>query len=402
MTDRLRHIVSLLLLLGCVAVARGQEVYEESWTLSGLHEPLARNIIARANDWLTRDNNTAPTARLDDPLRVTVVVSYDPTTRHRSAKLVRLVMGTLVIDDGFSEFLRSSTLDSLVRRDYFWHDATLTVINEELWPYAARNYEPSIDRNGDYAAAFAAADRTPERKIDLFESSAALSPNLRIWAGLGFDELTLPGFSYGKARVGIGYRRLKLWGELPSSMFPSNTLLLDRRLDGTFGAGISFENDLFGGALTLSDPSGRFGTQALQSDTGYTIGRSALFYFIIPLGKSPIGEGFVRLKLGPGYIQTVRRVEHDDSPGAFGHGDDRFKLMGRFEYASARPDGSLERSATAELFTEFVRTSLLLSWNEQFSRTWGLRASVALHGITGDRDPYLPPISFMFSPTITF
>lgn len=392
----------MILLLGCIAAAQGQEVYEESWTISGLHHPLARTIIAQANDWLTRDNNTAATARLDDPLRVTVVVYYDPTTRLRSAKLVRLVMGTIVIDNGFSDFLSTGTLDSLVRRNYFWHDATLTVINQELWPYAVRNYEPSLDNMDDYTAAFAAADRIPERRLDLFESSATVSPDVRLWAGLGFEELALPGFSYGKARVGIGYRQLKFWGELPSSILPSNTMLLDRRLDGTFGVGISFESDLLGGALTLSDPSEWFGTKAAESDTGYTIGRSALFYFIIPIGRSPVGEGYVRLKLGPGYIQTVRRVEHDKSPGAFGYSDDRFKLMGRLEYASAKLDGSLERSAAAELFTEFTRTSLLFSWNEQFSRTWGLHTSLALHGITGNRDPYLPPVSIMISPTFTF
>ncbi len=408
MPDRRFHTALLAVFLLASASAAAQEVFQASWTVQDkrhdLQQWLARSVIARANDWLTREDNTAPTARLDDPLRVTVIVHLDPTTGRRTPTLARLVLGTIVIDSDFSQFLGKGTIDSLVHRNYYWRDETLTVVNEELWPYAAPNYQEEVTELDLYNIAFDAADFVPPRQLDLYRSTLPLTRELRLWAGFGFEEIGLPGLTSGTIRVGGAFRRLRAWMELPNSFIPRLDPTITGNLDGALGAGVSFENDPFGGALTFSDPSKIFGDRANQGDTGYVMSRSALFYFMIPIGRSPVDDGFLRLKLGPLYQQTVRKI-YRDATESTDRDEDNYRLMARLEYAIATEEGALRRTAAAELLAgldDLKRSSLVLSLNEQFSERWGMRLSLAAHGVLGERPPYLPSVSIMLSPTFTF
>lgn len=404
MAHKEQHIFPLVLLLAALSFGSvsAQEVYRATWTVqdkSWLRQDLAKRVIEAANDWLTRDNITNPTARLDDQLRITVAVDYLPETRKLHRKLIRLVMGTIVLEEDFENFLANSTIDSLVRPNCYWRDMKCQIVNPALWPYVLEDEDEFGTGRDDYDVAFNALETLPDKRIDINESSIKFGPDLRLWAGLGFEELGLPGLSYGKVRIGAAYQRMKFWGELPAPINTVGSRFFARGFDATVGVGLSFETDAFGGALTWSDPSGSFGTRAINGDTSYVLSRSALFYFPIPIGKSPVGDGYLRLKLGPGYMQTVGRVTRTDVP-AFDLTDDRIKLFARMEYASANSDGTLKRSVATELFSELARHSVILSWNEQLSPRFGVHVTV--QGVLGKRDPYLPGFSVMFSPTISF
>src|SRR5207302_9040596 len=103
---------------------------------------------SRANDWLTRDNPSAPTARLDDPVRVTVIGEVLPRTSIVQTRLAKLVIGTIVIDGQFEQFLDTATISSIIRRDHYWRDESYVVLNEAMAPhYAEAIAEPHVPYN---------------------------------------------------------------------------------------------------------------------------------------------------------------------------------------------------------------------------------------------------------------
>ncbi len=394
-----RSIAILALFVVAAAAQRGvaQEVYRASWLIQDrerLQQQIARSIIERANDWLTRDDPNAATARLDDPLRVSVTVDYQPASGGLTTRLTELVLGTIVIDHDFGAFLDSTTISSLVRRDHYWRDEKVTVINEALSPLPAGIGDSAVEMIGTASArSFAAAEAPPRYRISLEQTSLRLSPRLSVWAGLGFDELALPGLLYGRLRAGVTYDGFRVWGEVPASFGAAGAPLFARGFDGGFGAGLSFEMESFGGAITWSDPLQDIDTAAPAS--GYLLGRSALFYGKLPISDAPVLGGYLRLKIGGAYLQSVRRGTAGEVAGA--RLDDHFLPMARVEYASDIESGGLMHSAAIEA----LGGNILLSYSQHFSDAFSARVTLSAHGLLGPREPYLPAYSLVISPVIS-
>ncbi len=401
----LKTIVSLIPFFWAVTLtAQMQEAYIESWTIQdkdfNLRQELARRVIDSANTWLTRDDITLPTARLDDPLQVIVLVSVDPATAKESRQLMKLVMGKIVVDRDFDRFLPRGILDSLVRRNCFWRNQQFRVLNEAWTPQEVVNYDPSRFRPAPYDLAFRAVDDVPPRQLSLFETSYKVGKELRGWIGLGYDDLGFPAASYGKIRAGAGWRNVKFWGEIPLPFGMEHTAFFARGLDATAGVGLSFEGESFGGALTWSDPAEAIGSAPLSGDTTWAFGRSALVHGAIPLGRWPLGDGYLRARLGLTYTQAVQRIHRSEGEVAMGTADDRFKALIRMEYGLANESGMLRRSIGLQLLTELSRNAWVATWREQFTDAIGLQAT--FFGTFGQREPYRPAFSVALSPVILF
>lgn len=141
----LRPILTAMLVAALLAAVplSAQEVFRISYTVQdkrlGLVQPEAASIIRNANNWLTRDNPNVPTARLDDPLRVTLTGFYSPATLSFNLQLTQMVMGTIVVERGLDEILDSTQRERLVRRTLFWRDEETTVSGTSLTPPTLRD-----------------------------------------------------------------------------------------------------------------------------------------------------------------------------------------------------------------------------------------------------------------------
>jgi hypothetical protein len=378
-----------------VSTAAGaQVVRQSSWLIQdpqhGLRQEIAERVVASADAWLTRETPDAPIARLDDRVRVTVVDEIDPASGQIRSRLAQLVLGTIVIDSSFNEFLDPGTISALVRRDHLWRD-------ESIVEFTGNGEPERLLTVRDLAAAYSepVATETPRVRVGLDETSFRISDGVRIFESLGYEAIALPGTSYGRVRAGVAYDRLQIWGELPLPIGTSTTPALARTIESAFGAGLAFDAEHFGGAITWSDAGSAVGASANAGDTLFALTRSALFAWTIPLPKLS-GADVLVLRVGGGYEQFVpmlagsgprRELEAIDVP----------KLFVRGEYAMS-VDGLQRRDAAAEIFG----TSVVLSYHEQFTRLLGLRIVGSVHGLIGDRPSYLPAYSVLFTPTLSF
>jgi hypothetical protein len=389
-----RHIPTLIACLVTLStVATGQIVRQASWSIQdpaqGLRQELAETVIAHADEWLTREDPNAPIARLGDRVRVTVVDEIDPTNGSVRSRLAQLVLGTIVIDSSFREFLDATTIDALVRRDHFWRDESIvefTGAGEPARLRSARDLAQEIPTSLPQEA--------PRIRIGLDESSLRITERVRLFEALGYEMVALPGTSYGRLRTGVQYDRLKMWAEIPLPLGTSATPAIGRTLESTFGAGLSFDAEHFSGAITWSDPRSTVGSPARESDSLFALTRTALFTWTIPL-REVIGSDALVLRVGGGYQQFVPIVAIGEGRRD-GDAIDLPKILVRGEY-SMTVDGELRRTAAAEIFG----TSVLLSYHEQFSRLLGIRIVGAVHGLVGDRPSYLPAYSVLITPTIS-
>jgi hypothetical protein len=374
-------------------VAHAQIVRQSSWSIQdpqhGLRQEFAEQVIENADVWLTKENPDAPIARLGDRVRVTVVDEFDPGSGAIRSRLAQLVLGTIVIDSSFTEFLDESTISALVRRDHLWRDEStveFTGGGEALRVRSARDLAEEIPST--------LPQELPRIRVGLDESSLRIGDRVRVFEALGYELLALPGTSYGRVRAGVTYDRLGMWAELPLPIGTATTPAIGRTLESAFGAGLSFDAEHFSGAISWSGATEGIGTPARDADTLFLLSRSASFTWTIPLRKIA-GDDILVLRVGGGYQQFVPLVG-----GAEGRREadpiDIPKILVRGEY-SKLVDGAPRRSVAAEIFG----TSVLLSWHEQFSRLLGLRIVGAAHGLIGDRPSYLPAYSVLFTPTIS-
>jgi hypothetical protein len=397
---RLRHIVPpLLLLLAFAATAEAQEAFRASWVIQdrvhGLTQPFASSLIARANDWLTREDASAPTARLDDPVRVTVVGEVLSPGGLVRTRLARLVLGTIVIDGQFEQFLDTATIASIIRRDHFWRDESYVVVNES----AAPRYAESIaSRPAHYHDALEEESPVSRVRLALDESSVRFGDELSIWSGIGFEELGLPDFSYGKVRAGITYGRMRAWGEAPLPVGSIDNPVFARGLTGTFGAGVGFRSESLEGAVTWGDPLSDDSTQSQSNSTTYKLDRAALFQVKVLTADLPFMDGSLHLKLGTAYRHVTMRTHSSADAPDIERGVDRVLPLVRAEFASHSSETGGRSLVTAEVMMD----SFIGTYVGEFNRTFGVRLALAAHGLLGDRDPFLPQFSITLSPTITF
>lgn len=383
-------------------VASAQEIYRASWTIQdkarGLRQDIARSVIERANDWLTRDDADAPTARLDDPLRVTIIGEVTPVGGLVQTRLRRLVLGTIVIDTSFGEFLDTATIASLVRRDHYWRDESVTVYNQALSPVLGLTDTDEDTVGLLFQRTFGGA-RVPRIRLALDESRYSLSSDAYIWAGLGFEEIGLPDFSYGRLRAGAAYNEMKIWGEAPVAVGSEGNAFLARGLEGAYGFGVSFEGNLVGGAVSIAEVSEQIGTPALEGTDRYYIAKSAFLYGIVPVQLVLLDNIPIRAKLGVGYQQARALPALEDGAARRPAADSlqSLKAMARVELAMLGEDGRTRRQFAAGLFGG----SITASYEEQILPVLGIRVAGAAHGIFGERDPYLPSYSISITPIIS-
>ncbi|MBC8144663.1 MAG: hypothetical protein H7X80_03695 [bacterium] len=347
-------------------------------------------MIANADEWMTRDNPEAPIARLDDRVRITVIDEIDTRTGELRSRLSQLVLGAIVIDSSFNEFLHPDIIASLVRRDHFWRDESVVEFTGSGEPY--RMHSPRDIMHDELLA-----DRPqelPRIRIGLDESSIRIGDRVRLFEALGYEMLALPGTSYGRLRTGLVYDRLRMWAELPLPFGNSSTPVFARNLEASFGAGLSFDAEHFSGAITWSDASNGIGAPAHDGDSLFIMSRSALFTWTIPL-RDLLGTDALLLRVGGAYQQFVPLVTVGGEQRE-GNSIDVPKLLVRAEY-SRSVEGDFKRAAAAEV----IGTSVLVSYHEQFSRLFGVRIVAAAHGLVGDRPSYLPAYSILLTPTIS-
>lgn len=384
------------------ATLHAQEVFLASWSIQdlsrGLRQKLAEDIIERANDWLTRENPNAPTARTDALLRVTIVGELSGAGGGVHPRLHRLVLGTIAIDTSFNEFLDPATIASLERRDQYWCDESIVVYNQALSPIAAPPEEDLDSSALEYERTFA-APRRPRLRLALDESSVRITPDLHLWAGLGYEEIALPGVSFGRVRAGVSYNQLKIWGELPAPIGNKSNAILARGLEGGAGLGVSFEKHGLGrivsgvgGAVSVAGADTVIGTPAAADDEGhYLLSKAALLYGILPIRLDLFGGATMQVKLGLGYTQaSVIPTGFDGSTADTG----AFRLLARAEFASLAPEGYHRRIIAAQLFGK----SVMASWQEQLTPSLGFKITGAAHGLFGERAPYLPSYTISFTP----
>jgi hypothetical protein len=390
-TKRQRHIL-LTIVLAVVALIRlhaqdAQPIYRSSWWIQDrihkLEQPIARTIIAHANDWLTRDNAAAPTARLDDPVKVTVIGEMLPTAGVVRTRLAQLVVGYIVIDGDFEEFLDTATISSIIRRDHYWRQESYVTFNETLAPaYTATPPQ----RSGDEPRTLSAADEKPQAIIATSHLAAWLKNGMTLWADIGFEEGGLPGFMYGKGRIGVEHGKMKLWAEVPLNVGAVDNPLLARGLSGSFGAGFAFEAGRIGGAITWNDAPEESVTTTL-----YRLDRSALLTVNALNGLAPFLHGTFAVRLGAGYRHlSVSSPTTDGEPSTV-RGLDRIDPVIRAEFGSAPTRAGDAEKITAELYGP----SLIATWSQQFTPLLGMQISASVHNLYGKRDPFLPSYSIL-------
>lgn len=390
-----RALLPALLLLALPRLAEAQEVYIASWTIQdldyNLQQELAVDIIERANEWLTRDNPEAPTARLDDRLRVTVVGEYNPTDGTVRGRLQRLNVGGLILDEDLREFLDSAITANILLRNYYWREEALTILDPSLSPQFYRNERQIIraDAPPSYDKAFGHAIPS-HRMQSLSYAAVPITERANVWAGIGYEELGLPGLTYRRLRLGLESGGVRGWFEAPLP-FSTETVLTGAN-QAAPGVGLSFELDRFGGGVTWSDP---YAVSGMTNDTGALLNTSALLYGIVPIDYINAVDGWLRVKLGVGYLQGTQ-VGQDSTGIVAGRSHEFVYPFARGEFVSLRKDGTKERGANVQIFGG----SILASYYQRFSDLLGIEVSGAVNGIIGERPPFLSGTGVWVSPVI--
>ncbi len=395
-----RLLPCLLALAGAAYGSAGaQELYRISWTMQdptrGLRQALAEQVIGRANDWFTRNDPNAPTAREDDLLRITVVGQIEGSTIH--TRLCRLVLGGIAIDSNFTDFIDSALLARLVCRDYFWRDEVVQVFN----PTATAGIAYLRDNDAGQPAIAAAEQTGPDADEIL---GVHLDESVYGWAGVGFDQLAQPGFSAGRARIGLATREIRAWAEVPAPI-GSRTGPLSRGFEAAYGVGASFEQmgigrwlAGIGGMVSVANASQTIGTAAAPDGERYILSKAALLYAIFEPPFAVVNGTDLRVKLGVGYSEsTPLPAEAAGSSTAAGPAVGSLKASMLAELRWSSLGGVTTRTINLGTFG----ASMHAMWHEQFSSAFGLRASVAVHGVLGTRDRALPPVAFFITPVFT-
>lgn len=384
--------MAAIVALVCCAHAGAQEVYRASWTIQdptrGLTQRLAEEIIDRANDWLTRDDPNAPTARVDDLLRVTVVGEIGPEGALRT-RLGRVVLGSIAIEQGFAEFVDSATIERIVRRDYFWRDEQVEVFDIAAAPFAPVN---QMDAG--------LPERTPFARLALDESRVRVADELDCWAGLGFDDLALPGVASGRGRAGVAYGSLRAWGEFPAAIGPGSSGF-SSGFEPAYGAGISFEHlglgrwfAGIGGMASAAGTNRRADTS--QPGPGFILGKAALLYAVFNVPVDILDGNAIRVRGGLGYSEAVPLARQGETGTGTPGGVGALRAMLRVETRALDAEGFVRRSAAIGMFGG----SVSCSWYERFTEAFGMQVSIARHGLLAERDAFMPEFSLFLTPVI--
>ena len=402
MNNLLRNIIlaSLLGMLYTSIPAQSQDVYIASWTIQDpahdLRQELAEQIIERANIWLTRDNPEAATVRLDDKIRVTVVGEYNQRDGQTREKLVRVNIGGLILEEDVRNFLDTGLTQKILLRDYYWRDENLNVLDPALTP-SHRSLEKEADLpSGKPTYENSFSTTLPDHPVLSLNRSIlplrAVLPDaegLALTAGLGYEELGLPGLTYRRLRLGVAANGISAWYEHPLNLSVDPVITGANEAAG--GAGLAFDLDYFGGSIVWSDA---YSISEIENDTGFMQSRSALLYGTIPAGYVSALNSWVRVKVGGAYLQGTELLSEDSGEVRTGRTFDMTRLFLRGELATTDGNGQLHQKATLGVFG----TGITASYYKRFSANIGVEANLAVHGVFGTRAPFLPSTAIWISP----
>lgn len=402
MNKLLRNIIltSLFGLLSATMHVRAQDVYVASWTIQDpahdLRQEIAEQIIERANIWLTRDNPEAATVRLDDKIRVTVVGEYNQRDGRTEEKLVRVNIGGLILEEDVRNFLDTGLTEKILLRDYYWRDENLNVLDPALTP-SHRSIEKREDRlpgKPTYENTFPTTlSDSPvlslNRSILPLRAFLPDAEGLALTAGLGYEELGLPGLTYRRLRLGLAANGINAWYEHPLNL--SVDPLITGTNEAAGGAGLAFDLNYFGGSIVWSDA---YSISELDVDTGYMQSRSAVLYGTVPIGYISSLDSWIRVKAGGAYLQGTELVRNDSGGVRTGRTFDIARIFIRGELADVDSDGRPNQKATLGVFG----TGITASYYKRFSTSFGVEADIAVHGVFGTQAPFLPSTALWISP----
>lgn len=378
-------LIFLLFPLFCA----GQESYTATWTIQNpaidLRQEFAELVIDRINNWATRNDVEAQVARLDDPLQIKVLGTYDPVKQGISERIIRINAGPLVIEDDPTLFLETRIIDSLIRRNYRWRDLSVDVVDSSLLPEYYR-FAPSVGLapTQQFELDRWTSDRTI---ISLIESRFRVGRTWRARARVGWLPLALPGLSFGQVAIGIGNDRATLWGLIPLPRLDVSGIGGPQQ--GAFGGGASFELPRIGGSITFVDP--RATLEPIDTPRSMLIGTLRL-HAPWTAGGDVLG-GRLRLEFG-GLLYSHGIVVPNGTGGITVSPEivPRLSIMSSLSVPGAA--GSLRRRISIGT----TGTSFTAGWWEQFNNHVGIEFEGAVNGLIEDPLPFLPSFALWITP----
>lgn len=388
--------LALLLLAGIAFVparSEAQDVYVVEWTIQDPESQLLQDVASRTIDainfWLTRENVAAQTVRLDDPLRITVIGRYQPRSGSIVEEIVRIRAGSILVEDDPHLYLSSGLIDTLLRRNYYWQEEQIDLVDPSLAP----DYLHKRSQNS-YGNGIRRVVEPPEFPADYQPLvSLELPDRWTVWGDLGNHIAELPGLSYGRARIGVSRLFGGLWGELP--------LGPDR--GGVFGTS-SRPTGGIGGYLNLrwATVSASFGlfrepdTTDLSDTVRLATNIAAFGTYSFP--EPVFGAMFASVDLGGGLYEGAYR-----NPTINGVSTERTELLFRPLLRLRLYPGVGRQDQVLRLVV--IQTSL---WSVQAGGSirilpnFDIQVGGAVHGLIGDRGPFQPPATIWIMPSFRF
>ncbi len=380
-------VVILAFSLAFVTTATSQDAYLRRWVVqdpqAGLIQEVASRTINAINFWVTRDNVSAQTARLDDHLEITVIGRIQPSTGAVEEEIVRIRAGLLLIEDDPHLYLSDGLIDTLVTRNYRWRGGDIEILNRALAPaYMTGLSESSLQPTNVLSWAETEA-------IPLFTKE--LSSTKSIFLDVGDPNRELPGLSLGAIRFGTRVSSAEVWGEIPlPGSFPD---VVGGVVTPSFGLGASIRLDRLRIASGISIP-----TTDRDPLTGDSVGLGA---WSLATLRFNIGQqsGALSLALEGGASLREMLTGSDLINGVVSerssilvHPYAQLSMVTR----GGEPGTHLERIA---LQTSLVSASI--SARIRLSSVVHLTGSFSYHGIVGDRDPIMPAMTLWIAPGVT-
>lgn len=376
----------LLAVSGASMQLQAQDVYVVSWDVqapkSGLVQDIAARTIDLLNDFTTRDDPNAATARLDDRLRITLIGRLDPQDGTVREEIVEVRAGAIVLGDELVSSLPKTLIDSLAARDYLWENQHMDVVDIDRLPDHARLFFESRTRGrsptgDDMSSPVSPCDRLVRFAIDNDHS---------LVLDVGFDAVLLPGFSTGRISLGYEGSSVALTVSAPVPLDAGTSIT------GDFHDDYSVDGTLHVGPVT-SHVS--IALRSIGKPLGPSVrlsGLASTSVDIVPLAQE-VGDYRLRTILGGSVVQTVELGSLPSSEVTSLH--PRLLLAGSIERLRADGYPFLEQFGVSTSLSGVMVQSRL-----RIAPSFGVKAAFALNDLLLDPIPGFTSTSFWIGPTI--
>lgn len=394
-TGRLSSLAFLILAGVAMLPARSdaQDVYVVEWTIqdpdSRLLQDLASRTIDAINFWLTRENVAAQTVRLDDPLRITVIGRYQPRTGSIVEEIVRIRAGSILVEDDPHLYLTSGLIDTLLRRNYYWQEERVDLVDPSLAPGYLHNRSEDT-----YGSGIRRVVEPPDFPADYQPVvTLALPGRWSVWGDVGNHIAELPGLSYGRVRFGVSRVFGGLWGELPFGPDRGGILGPSSRPTGGIGGYLNLRFATISASLSLF----REPDTTRRADT-IRLATSIVAYGTHSFPDPVFGSMFGSLDLGGGLYEGAYT-----GPTVNGIPTERTELDFRPLVRLRLYPGVGRNDQILRLIS--IQTSL---WSLQAGGSirilpnLDIQVGGTIHGLIGDRAPFQPPATIWITPSFRF